>query len=250
MATDDPRISDLRRRVQADPASLSFPQLAEELRRVGENDEAVAVCRAGLAHHPDDVAARVTLGRALIELDRLGEAFTELTAVLDVKPGDLPAIRAVAEIYQRRGLLSEALVHYRRAMQLAQGDVDLEHTVGRIQQQVQPASLPPSPPTPVPVEDFFDFDALVAQLGGATSAPVIPHAVPIPSVIDTVELPKDDQDSFALMERQLREREDQRLMEERQAREAEQRRRARVTEELEHWLTAIAADRGLDQPQA
>ena len=231
---------------------MSFAQLAEELRRAGENDEAVAVCRAGLAHHPDDLAARVTLGRALIELDRLGEAFTELTAVLDAAPGDLPAIRAIAEIYQRRGLLSEALVHYRRVMQLEQHDVDLEHTVGRIQQQMQPASPVPSTPapSPVPVADFFDFDALVAQLGSATPATVVPHAMPVPSVIDSVELPEDDQDSFALMERRLREREDQRLMEERQTREAEQRRRARVTEELENWLTAIAADRGLDQPRA
>ena len=54
------------------------------------------------------------------------------------------------------------------------------------------------------------------------------------------------------MERQLREREEQRLIEERQAREAEaeQRRRVLVMEELENWLTAIAADRDPDQPQA
>ncbi len=62
----------------------------------------------------------------------------------------------------------------------------------------------------------------------------------------------DDQDSFALMERQLREREEQHLIEERQAREAEaeQRRRLLVMEELENWLTAIAADRDPEQPQA
>ena len=118
---------------------MSFAQLAEELRRDGANDEAVEVCRAGLAHHPNYLTARVTLGRALVELDRLDEAFTELTAVLDAAPGNLPAIRALAEIYQRRGLMSEALVHYRRALQLAQHDVDLEHTVGQIQRQVEPA---------------------------------------------------------------------------------------------------------------
>ena len=106
---------------------MSFAQLAEELRREGANEEAVEICRAGLAHHPNYLTARVTLGRALIELDRLGDAFTELTAVLDAAPGNLPAIRAVAEIYQRRGLMSEALVHYRRALQLAQHDADLEH---------------------------------------------------------------------------------------------------------------------------
>ena len=235
---------------------MSFAQLAEELRRNGANAEAVEVCRAGLAHHPDYLTARVTLGRALIELDRLGEAFTELTSVLDAAPGDLPAIRALAELYQRRGMMSEALVHYRRALQLSQHDVDLEHTVGQIQEHVNPADQthPASAAGALPIEELFDFDSLVAQLGPASRAPepAVAQAAPVPSVVDAVELPQDDQDSFALMERQLREHEEQRLVEERQAREAEaeQRRRVLVMEELENWLAAIAAERGPEQPQA
>ena len=253
--SEQPHILELRRRVQEDPASIVFAQLAEELRRHGANDEAVEVCRAGLAHHPDDLTARVTLGRALIELDRLDEAFTELTAVLDAAPGNLPAIRALAEIYQRRGLLSEALVHYRRALQLAQPDYDFEHTPGQVPQHVElPGATSPPEPRPAPVEDLFNFDSLVAQLGPSTPLPepVVPHAAPVPSPIDAVTLRTDDQDSFALMERQLREREEQRLVEERQAREveAEQRRRQLVMEELESWLTAIAADRDPEQQQA
>ena len=94
--SDDPRILDLRRRVQADPASTLFAELAEECRRAGDNDEAVAICRAGLLHHPGHLSARVTLGRALIELNQLDKSFTELTLVLDAVPGDLVAIRALA----------------------------------------------------------------------------------------------------------------------------------------------------------
>ncbi len=45
---DESRIDDLRRRVQKDPASIAFAQLAEECRRAGRFDEAVEVCRAGL----------------------------------------------------------------------------------------------------------------------------------------------------------------------------------------------------------
>ena len=235
---------------------MSFAQLAEELRREGANEEAVDICRAGLAHHPDYLTARVTLGRALIELDRLGEAFTELTTVLDGAPGNLPAIRALAEVYQRRGLMSEALVHYRRALQLGQHDADLHHTVGRIQQQIEPANPAPSAPAanPVPIEEIFNFDTLFAQLGPGAAPPerVVRQEAPVPSAIDAVDLSKDDQDSFALMERQLRDREEERLIEDRRAREAEaeQRRRGLVMEELENWLVAIAADRDPHQSQA
>ena len=70
----NPRIDELRRRVQSDPASIAFAQLAEEYRRAGQFDEAVAVCRTGLARHPGYLSARVTLGRALLELGELGDA--------------------------------------------------------------------------------------------------------------------------------------------------------------------------------
>jgi predicted Zn-dependent protease len=65
------RIEDLRRRVEADPTSIAFAALAEEYRRLGRFQDAVDVCRRGLARHPAYLSARVTLGRALIELDQL-----------------------------------------------------------------------------------------------------------------------------------------------------------------------------------
>ncbi|MFM8534027.1 MAG: tetratricopeptide repeat protein, partial [Acidimicrobiia bacterium] len=83
MSGENPRLLELRRRVQADPASIAFAQLAEECRRAGDTDEAVGLARAGLQYHPGYLSARVTLGRALIELDQLDEAEHELAYVLD-----------------------------------------------------------------------------------------------------------------------------------------------------------------------
>ena len=40
--SDNPRLDGLRRRVQADPASIAFAQLAEEYRRAGNYAEALA----------------------------------------------------------------------------------------------------------------------------------------------------------------------------------------------------------------
>src|SRR5262252_2879480 len=143
---DSQRIDDLRRRVQKDPASIAFAQLAEECRRAGQAEEAVDVCRAGLAIHPGYLSARVTLGRALIELNALDEALDELTTVLKGAPENLAAIRAIAEIHHRRGNLAEALPQYRVALALARNDPDLQQTVAELARQVEPPPLSPAEP--------------------------------------------------------------------------------------------------------
>src|SRR3954470_21296019 len=109
---DNQRIEDLRRRVQKDPASIAFAQLAEELRRAGELQESVDTCRAGLAVHPSYLSARVTLGRALVELNELDAAQEELTIVLRSAPENLAAMRALGEIFQQRGEEVQALAQF------------------------------------------------------------------------------------------------------------------------------------------
>jgi tetratricopeptide (TPR) repeat protein len=99
---DNPRIEELRRRIQKDPASIAFAQLAEEHRRAGQFDEAVRVCRTGLAQHPVYLSARITLGRALLEMARYDEAASEFDYVLKAAPDNLTAIRELADIEQRR----------------------------------------------------------------------------------------------------------------------------------------------------
>jgi tetratricopeptide (TPR) repeat protein len=105
----NPRIEELRRRVQADPTSIAFAALAEEYRRAGQYEEAIEVCRNGLTRHPAYISARVTLGRTLIELNRLEEAEAELTQVLKIAPENLAAIRAQAEIHARKGQRPETI---------------------------------------------------------------------------------------------------------------------------------------------
>jgi predicted Zn-dependent protease len=99
---DNPRIEELRRRIQKDPASIAFAQLAEEHRRAGQLEDAVRVCRAGLAQHPAYLSARITLGRTLLEMAKYDEAATEFEYVLKAAPDNLTAVRELADIEQRR----------------------------------------------------------------------------------------------------------------------------------------------------
>jgi tetratricopeptide (TPR) repeat protein len=99
---DNPRIEELRRRIQKDPASIAFAQLAEEHRRAAQFEDAVQVCRAGLEQHPAYLSARITLGRALLEMGRYDEAASEFEYVLKAAPDNLSATRELADIEQRR----------------------------------------------------------------------------------------------------------------------------------------------------
>ena len=153
---DNPRIEELRRRVQNDPASIAFAQLAEEYRRAGNYHEAIDTCRAGLVVHPGYLSARVTLGRALIETNDLEAAQVELEQVLRSAPENLAAIRGLAEIHHRSGRLSEALSFYQAALALAKHDPDLEQTIEDLSRAVKPQ-------TPEPLTDGLSFEQAAAE---------------------------------------------------------------------------------------
>lgn len=93
------RIEELERRVRQDPASIAFGALAEEYRRAGRLEEAIAACRAGLERHPSYLSARVTLGRALQDLGQRADARAEFEYVLSLAPDNLAAIRGLAELH-------------------------------------------------------------------------------------------------------------------------------------------------------
>ena len=157
-APDNPRIEELRRRVQKDPSSIAFAQLAEEYRRAGHFEEAITTCRTGLARHPTYLSARVTLGRALIETGEFDGAETELNQVLAAAPENLAAIRGLADVHHRRGELAKALTFYRRALALARHDPDLEQTVSDIERTMGSA------PGPVDVPGGLSFAQVQEEL--------------------------------------------------------------------------------------
>jgi tetratricopeptide (TPR) repeat protein len=164
---DSQRIEDLRRRVQKDPASIAFAQLAEECRRAGQYEESIEVCRAGLHIHPGYLSARVTLGRALIELNKLAEAQEELDFVLKNAPDNLAAIRGLADIHHRNGSLIDALKHYRAALALAKNDPDLQQTVEELERAVEP-------PKPVASADGLSLAQIESEFLQFTPPPAPP----------------------------------------------------------------------------
>jgi tetratricopeptide (TPR) repeat protein len=187
---DNPRIEELRRRVQMDPASIAFAALAEEHRRAGEFDDAIAVCEAGLQRHPAYLSARVTLGRSLVELGRFDEARHQLQLVLRAAPENLAAIRALAEIHDRGGDDSDA--------QFAASQEPLPAAVARLPDGPIPFSRP-AVTAPAPVEPARVPPLSVPAAAAASPPPSMTPSRPEPPAVPA-RVPHPDEAALPALE--------------------------------------------------
>jgi Tfp pilus assembly protein PilF len=172
---ENPRITDLRKKLEKDPGSRLFAQLAEELRKEGKHDEAITVARSGLEKIPNYPSARLTLARALLDSGQIRDARPELVQVVKASPDNILAGRLLGEALENLGETIEAIKQYERVLALSPGDKFLVEKLGSMRYKpTRPASgqkgsttRPPSHPgTSAPP--------------GAISRP--PGAPPAPSV--------------------------------------------------------------------
>jgi tetratricopeptide (TPR) repeat protein len=129
----DTRIDELRRRLERDPGSRLFAQLAEELRKNGELVEAVRVARAGLAVHTAYPSARLTLGRALLDSGDPSGARAELESALRDAPDNILASRYLAQARESLGDLKGAVDQYRKTLLMAPGDRQLQVALAAVE---------------------------------------------------------------------------------------------------------------------
>jgi tetratricopeptide (TPR) repeat protein len=175
VTVESARIEELRRRIDLDPASVSFATLAEEYRRAGRHDDAITTCLAGLAHHPGYVSARVTLGRALLEAGRPEDARIEFEQVVRAAPENLAAIRALATLHERQGDRAEPAA-------AAAGSAPVVAKASPIAAGTSPIAAGASPiaagTSPVAAGTSPVAVAGSAPLAAAATSPVAPAAAP------------------------------------------------------------------------
>jgi tetratricopeptide (TPR) repeat protein len=151
----DSRIDELRRRLERDPGSRLFAQLAEEHRKAGNHAEAVRVARAGLAQHPSYASARLTLGRALLDSGDAAGARVELEAALRDAPDNILASRFLGQALEALGELGPALLQFQKTLKMAPGDRQLESQIVSLQSRLRtPAAAPPPAPARPPAPEL------------------------------------------------------------------------------------------------
>ena len=145
----DSRIDELRRRLERDPGSRLFAQLAEEYRKAGDRGEAIRVARAGLALHPTYPSARLTLGRALLDSGDAGAARAELESALRDAPDNILASRFLGQALEALGELRPALQQLERTLKMAPGDRQLEGQIVALRTRLGAPAVPPPPAAPL-----------------------------------------------------------------------------------------------------
>ena len=113
MPTTD-EIRQFEARLAREPTSQGYAALAEAYRRAGRSEEAVALCREGLARHPGYATTRLVLAKALLETGDAATARAEIQQFLGGEPDHEPALRIAVQCALRDGEPGEALEYVRR----------------------------------------------------------------------------------------------------------------------------------------
>lgn len=168
---ENTRTAELRRKLEKDPASRLFAQLAEELRKDGRHDEAISVARGGLEKNPNYPSARLTLARALLDSGRPVEARPELESVVRSSPDNILAGRLLAETLAEMGEVEQAIKQFERALIFVPGDKAITERLA----ELKAAQEAPAPPAAAPAAP-----AVIPPMAEAPS--LFGEAAPLPSV--------------------------------------------------------------------
>ena len=169
---ENPRISDLRKKIEKDPGSRLFAQLAEELRKEGRLEEAIQVAYEGLAKHPAYPSARLTLARALLDSGRASEARPELEQIVKAAPDNILAGRLLGEALDALGDLPAALKQLERTLMFSPGDKTMVAHVADLKARLQA-------PPPVAAASAAPPAAMASAFDAAPPAPIaVPAAAP------------------------------------------------------------------------
>jgi tetratricopeptide (TPR) repeat protein len=127
------RLTQLRTRWEADPASRVFLQLAEEYRHQGRLHEALGVLDEGLREHPGYLSALVAKGRCLLELGQPAAAREVLERVVRQDATQMVANKLLVRTYLDTGQAALARERLDLYNLLHDGDPEVEELRSRIE---------------------------------------------------------------------------------------------------------------------
>src|SRR6187549_1340067 len=150
MASTSPSIDKLQKKLDKEPNSLIFLQLAEEYRKESLYEDALRTCREGLRRHPNYWSARVAMGRIYREMGDSEKAREELEKVIKAVPDNLLANKLLGDIYRDIGRFPEALKRYQLVQMLTPNDSEVANSIQQLEANMARPMVPPPAPAAKP----------------------------------------------------------------------------------------------------
>lgn len=110
-------IEDLLRQYAENPRRV-FARLANELRKSGDYDRAIEICRGQIPQQPGYISGHIVLAQSLYDCGRLEEARQTFETALNLDPENLIALRHLGDIARQHGETEVAKGWYRRLLEV------------------------------------------------------------------------------------------------------------------------------------
>ncbi|HEX6574808.1 MAG TPA: tetratricopeptide repeat protein [Gemmatimonadaceae bacterium] len=135
------RIDELRQKFHENPRRY-FAPLANEYRKAGDPEQAIAICRAHLAQQPGHMSGHVVYGQALYDAKRTEEARTVFEKALALDPDNAIVLKHLGNISRERGETAEARHWYSRAIDLDPSDREVAAYIAELTEPSSEAEAP------------------------------------------------------------------------------------------------------------
>ena len=111
-------IKNLFSKFQKEPDSKVFAQLADELRRMGDFDEAAKIATRGLEKHPGYATGHVVLGKIFRDMCENDKAKKQFQKVIKIDPQNLLALKLLGDLFLQDGHKNRARGFYSRVLDI------------------------------------------------------------------------------------------------------------------------------------
>src|SRR5436190_14879794 len=141
-----PRIDKLRKKFEENPRRY-FAPLANEYRKAGEIEQAIAICREYLPQQPGHMSGHIVYGQALYEARQFDEAKAVFETALSLDPENLIALRHLGDIALIVGDADAARGWYTRVLEADPRNDEVLAQLATLD-KAAPAQAPAAAPAP------------------------------------------------------------------------------------------------------